>query len=422
MIKINYKSDFDAILTVRDAAGVDIGYPTSNWTATFFTRNGGVTYIASHIDGVNTNCFDDEGKIHVVFDGHDLEPGYLKVKFEIDLPDMLYPDNVRNLVQLQMMDIMLVEGASDADLGLLSMLAQIPVLRGGDIDLSNYYTKPEVDVIAGSKQNTIVDLADIRSGARKGKTAVQPATLTEELNKKADKVHTHSVKDIKDMPTIPTKTSELINDRGFLTTVPDEYATEAELLAGLATKQDTIPDLEEIRTGAAAGAKAVQPATLTEGLNKKANKSHTHTTSDITDFPSIPTKTSELTNDSGFATKTYVDEVASGKQDKIDDLQTIRNNASTGAALADDVRDMTAQASLPTGGVLESGKTYGSPTSPLTVDAIDGTGVTTESVVYFNADETVTISYTGAINEAPTSGVAVVSFEQGIAVFGSITI
>ena len=34
-------------------------------------------------------------------------------------------------------------------------------------------------------------------------------------------------------------------------------------------------------------------------LNNKADKSHTHTTSDITNL-SIPTKTSELTNDSNF--------------------------------------------------------------------------------------------------------------------------
>ena len=33
-------------------------------------------------------------------------------------------------------------------------------------------------------------------------------------------------------------------------------------------------------------------------LNNKANSSHTHTISDITDFPTIPTKTSDLTNDS----------------------------------------------------------------------------------------------------------------------------
>ena len=37
-------------------------------------------------------------------------------------------------------------------------------------------------------------------------------------------------------------------------------------------------------------------------LNGKASSSHTHTKSQITDFPTIPSKTSELTNDSGFIT------------------------------------------------------------------------------------------------------------------------
>ena len=37
-------------------------------------------------------------------------------------------------------------------------------------------------------------------------------------------------------------------------------------------------------------------------LNSKASVIHTHTSSDVTDFPTIPTKTSDLTNDSGFLT------------------------------------------------------------------------------------------------------------------------
>ena len=37
-------------------------------------------------------------------------------------------------------------------------------------------------------------------------------------------------------------------------------------------------------------------------LNGKADTSHTHIKSDITDFPTIPSKTSDLTNDSGFLT------------------------------------------------------------------------------------------------------------------------
>ena len=37
-------------------------------------------------------------------------------------------------------------------------------------------------------------------------------------------------------------------------------------------------------------------------LNGKSDTSHTHTKSQIADFPAIPTKTSDLTNDSGFLT------------------------------------------------------------------------------------------------------------------------
>ena len=92
------------------------------------------------------------------------------------------------------------------------------------------------------------------------------------------------------------------------------------------------------------------------------------------------------------------------------------------AGVAQNVRDLAVLTTLPVAGVLESGKTYGSPDAPLDATTIDGRMVTTESVVYFNANESVAILYAGNINDAPTSGVAVVSFEQGVAVFGTITI
>lgn len=41
---------------------------------------------------------------------------------------------------------------------------------------------------------------------------------------------------------------------------------------------------------------------LKSALDGKAASSHTHTKANITDFPTIPTKTSQLTNDSGFLT------------------------------------------------------------------------------------------------------------------------
>ena len=42
-------------------------------------------------------------------------------------------------------------------------------------------------------------------------------------------------------------------------------------------------------------------------LNGKADSSHTHTSSDITDFPTIPSNTSQLTNDIGFITSAIKD-------------------------------------------------------------------------------------------------------------------
>lgn len=44
-------------------------------------------------------------------------------------------------------------------------------------------------------------------------------------------------------------------------------------------------------------------------LAKKANIGHKHVVADITDFPSIPTKTSDLINDSGFITSNDIPEI-----------------------------------------------------------------------------------------------------------------
>ena len=78
-------------------------------------------------------------------------------------------------------------------------------------------------------------------------------------------------------------------------------------------KQDVISDLSAIRTNAAAGKSAADAqatygdvvthdASEFQAAGSYASASHTHTKADITDLPSIPTKTSDLTNDSGFIT------------------------------------------------------------------------------------------------------------------------
>ena len=74
---------------------------------------------------------------------------------------------------------------------------------------------------------------------------------------------------------IPTKTSELTNDSGFITSIPEEYVTNTEMTAYAQPKGDY--------------------ALKSELFSKSYN--------DLTDKPTIPTSTSELTNDSGFITE-----------------------------------------------------------------------------------------------------------------------
>lgn len=88
------------------------------------------------------------------------------------------------------------------------------------------------------------------------------------LEDKANSVHNHVVSDIIDMPTIPTKTSELINDSGFLTSSSGVITS---------VSWSDIKDKPNFSTVATSGS-----------YNDLSNK------------PTIPTKVSQLENDTGF--------------------------------------------------------------------------------------------------------------------------
>jgi len=109
----------------------------------------------------------------------------------------------------------------------------------------------------------------------------------------------------------------------------DIYATHSELTYGLAQKQDTISDLSTIRSGAAAGATAVQPSEMTSALAEKQD-----VISDLSTIRSGAAKgaTSVQPADlAPYAVASDVESALAGKQDVISDLSDIRSGASAGA-------------------------------------------------------------------------------------------
>ena len=163
------------------------------------------------------------------------------------------------------------------------------------IDLSNYYTKEEIEQQINSLQTELdnkLESSDLNNYAKKS--------------------------------DIPTKTSELTNDNGFISEIPNEYITETELnekgyltehqdLSNYATKDElfskdyndltnkpTIPSLNGYATESFVS-NAIANAQLggdkEVDLSGYATKDELNSKANITD---IPTKVSDLTNDNNY--------------------------------------------------------------------------------------------------------------------------
>lgn len=112
MTKINYKSDFDFIVEVKATGTEDdkvaIDFPQYDWeiilTAGDCSYNSR-TYVVSYNKGVATNCYNDNGMIHIICDNHKLSVGQLRMEFRSFLPNSNYPDGTQKVVATYDLDI-----------------------------------------------------------------------------------------------------------------------------------------------------------------------------------------------------------------------------------------------------------------------------------------------------------------------------
>ena len=232
-----------------------------------------------------------------------------------------------------------------------------------DTQLATKANKSEIPSLEGYATETYVQNKIAEASLSGGEVDLSGYATKDELKTKAD------------ISSIPTKTSQLTNDSGFITSVPSEYITESELdakgyltehqdITGKADKtyvdtelakkanvshthsyndltdKPTIPSVDNLAT----------KEELTNGLATKANVSHTHDQyltehQDLSDYalkteiPNVPTKTSQLTNDSGYltsipseyVTETELNNGLSSYQAKTDNTLTTTSKTIAGA-------------------------------------------------------------------------------------------
>lgn len=160
-------------------------------------------------------------------------------------------------------------------------------------------------VIASYTNKNITDLAKLEN-----KTNVLEAdvsNLNNEIKLKADKTE------------IPTKTSELTNDSNYITPSYHDATKQDILISG--TNIKTINNQNILGSGnIEVESSAVWGSITGELHNQQDLHNELQAKADLTD---LPTKTSDLTNDSGYITNEYHDAT---KQDVINNLDIINNN------------------------------------------------------------------------------------------------
>ena len=196
--------------------------------------------------------------------------------------------------------------------------------------------KPQINSVEleGDKSASDLGFADVAMSGSYNDLTDTPEIPAAQVN--ADWNADSGVAEILNKPTIPTKTSQLDNDSGFLTSESDPVFSASA--AATITSQD-----------------------ITDWDNKS---DFSGSYNDLTDKPTIPTKTSQLANDGSDGTSTYVE---------ADELATV---ATSGA-----YSDLSGTPTIPT------------KTSDLTNDGADNTST------YVEADELATVATSGSYND-----------------------
>lgn len=367
MKTINHESDFKLLVGYSD--GSPINEP---FRLTFYTKVSRGTFIAEYNGSEYVNCYPDGGMVKIPFDKPMLGMGVLSVKIELFLSDADFEDGKYDYVSIEPTGIILDKGATEPFED-MEVLISKPNTMGLQMFLSKPFTEggggggeiPNGSITEYKLANGAVSTAKIKDGA------VTMSKLSDEVKNKLNQGSGFSgdYNDLKNKPTIPTKVSQLTNDKGYITDIADGSITEAKLSEEVR---------EKLNQGGGSGGqgekgedgKSAYEIWLEQGNSgseqdfldslkgekgEQGEKGDKMTYDDLTeeeknDLASrveVPTKTSQLTNDSGFLNSESIiseEQLSQEVRDKLngsgssfsgDASEVIFNNEGTGLEATD---------------------------------------------------------------------------------------
>lgn len=154
MRRINYKSDFDFVLKLKECKGenkeaAEVPFPDCDWEAVFYTSSKPNSYTASCKGGKYVNCFKDKDGIHFVFNNHRMGVGTLKWEPHFEIPNDIYPDKIKDIFSMQQLDIELVSGQGDCPTS-AEVEVLLPYIKGDPFTYDDF-TPEQLEELRGPK-------------------------------------------------------------------------------------------------------------------------------------------------------------------------------------------------------------------------------------------------------------------------------
>lgn len=215
MIHYNYLSDFKIIEPLKDEAP---------FRFTYYIKEKQV--IVEYDGSKYSNCFPRDGELVIPVDGKSLGIGEVKVKREYFLTDSDFADGICNLVTVTTTGLELWHAESD-------VADEVPV------NVSSYYHTVYMGEGGGGVQPDWA-VADPKNPAYIKNKPTLPSKTSQLTNDSGFLTEHQSLADYAKKSEIPTKTSELEND--------SEYVTQEEVQAAIQGKisSETLTAIESI--------------------------------------------------------------------------------------------------------------------------------------------------------------------------------